>query len=260
MPSRFCVSEGAAATRGTRTTSPSIKLAIKIAFLFIDFHLQFSLKYLLGCGWFRCWLKRNVSKCETAYKASETYISGRGTMQKALLALVIILLSVSIVGLVLFATANFGGGNGRGHGANSGGMMDGMIGDSSVVWLLVFVVPLVVALAIIVYMVAFPKIKQAKTVSETAETVSQAPQSKQTLDAVLKVLNEDERKVVETLASAKEGRLLQKEIRWKTNLSRVKVHRVVARLAERGIVQVEKQDNTNKVTLSEWITKPENNP
>jgi len=179
-------------------------------------------------------------------------------MQKALLALVIVLLSVSIIGLVLFATSNFGVGGGRGHGANSG-MMDGMVGDSSVVWLLVFVVPLVVALIIIVYMVAFPKIKHVQTATETAETVPQAPQSKQTLDAVLKVLNEDERKVVETLALAKGGSMLQKEIRWKTNLSRVKAHRVVARLAERGIVQVEKQDNTNKVTLSDWINKPQNN-
>jgi len=127
------------------------------------------------------------------------------------------------------------------------------------VGLLVFVVPLVVALGVIVYMVAFPQIKQAKTATETPETVSQAPQSKQTLDAVLKVLNEDERKVVETLASAKEGSMLQKEIRWKTDLSRVKIHRVVARLAERGIVRVEKQDNTNRVTLSDWITKPKNN-
>jgi uncharacterized membrane protein len=179
-------------------------------------------------------------------------------MQKALLALVIVMLSVSIIGLVLFASSNFGVGDGRGHGANSG-MMDGMNGESSVVWLLVFVVPLVAALIIIVYIVAFPPIKQAKTATETPETVSQAPQSKQTLDAVLKVLNEDERKVVETLASAKEGSMLQKEIRWKTNLSRVKVHRVVARLAERDIVQVKKQDNTNKVTLSDWITKPQNN-
>ncbi len=175
-------------------------------------------------------------------------------MKKALLAIVIVLLSVSVVGLVLFVTTSFSDANGRGHGSHSG-----MMQDTSDVWLLVFVVPLVVALAVIVYMVAFPKVKQAKTVTETPETVSQAPPTPQTLDAVLKVLNEDERKVVETLASAKEGSMLQKEIRWKTNLSRVKVHRVVARLAERGIVQVKKQDNTNKVTLSYWINKPQNN-
>jgi uncharacterized membrane protein len=174
-------------------------------------------------------------------------------MQKALLAIVIALLAVSIIGLVLFVNTNFIG-NGRGHGAQNSDMMSG---DSSV-WLMLFIIPIAVAIAIIVYMVAFPQIKQAKTVTETPETVSQAPESKQTLDAVLKVLNEDERKVVETLASAKGGSMLQKEIRWKTDLSRVKVHRVVARLAERGIVQVAKQDNTNKVTLSDWITNQSN--
>jgi hypothetical protein len=29
------------------------------------FHLTFRHEYLLGRGWFRCWLKRNVSKSET---------------------------------------------------------------------------------------------------------------------------------------------------------------------------------------------------
>ncbi len=170
-------------------------------------------------------------------------------MQKAPLALVIVLLAVSIIGLALFLNANLSN-DGRGHnGQGSAGMMGG---DSSV-WLLLFIVPIVAAIALIVYMVAFPQIKQAKTVAETPETVSQAPQNKQTLDAVLKVLNEDERKVVETLASSKEGSMLQKEIRWKTNLSRVKIHRIIARLAERGIVKVEKQDNTNKITLTDWI-------
>ncbi len=175
-------------------------------------------------------------------------------MQKPLFALAVALLSVSIIGLVLFSTTLFDDTSSRGHMGQTSNMA---LTSTSVVWLLVFVVPLIAALAVFVYMIAFPPIKQAKAPIEASQKVPMPPpQNKQTLDAVLKVLNMDERKVVETLSSTKEGSMLQKEIRWKTNLSRVKVHRVVARLSERGIVQVEKQDNTNKVTLADWITKP----
>ena len=69
------------------------------------------------------------------------------------------------------------------------------------------------------------------------------------------VLSEDERKVVEAVAAAGGDAVLQKDIRWTTGLSRVKVHRVVARLSQRGIVQVEKYYNTNKISLAEWLTK-----
>ncbi len=182
------------------------------------------------------------------------YILAERIMQKPLFVLVIALLCVSVVGLLLFSSTFLGDStNGRGHMMQDSGVV---LDSSNVGWLLLFVVPLVVALGVIVYMVAFPKIKQTAATVEAPQKATQLPHNKQTLDAVLKVLNEDERKVVETLASTKEGSMLQKEIRWKTNLSRVKVHRVVARLAERGIVLVEKQDNTNKVTLAEWITKP----
>jgi uncharacterized membrane protein len=208
----------------------------------------------MSTGRFRCWLKRNVSKSETPYKQSETYISAGKVMQKPLFALIIVLLSVSIVGLVLFSVALYdGGSNGRGHMIQDSGILS----STNLAWLLLFVVPLVAALAVIVYLIAFPPIKQAKAAVEPSQTtvLPQTPHNKQTLVAVLKVLTEDERKVVETIASSETGSMLQKEIRWKTGLSRVKIHRVVARLAERGIVQVEKQDNTNKVTLSDWITK-----
>jgi uncharacterized membrane protein len=173
-------------------------------------------------------------------------------MHKPLLTLIIALLCVSITGLLLFSTANLGVNNGRGHMAQASGSMFAGI---NFVWLLVFVVPLIAVLVVIVYVIAFPQIKQAKTATEIIQAVDTQKIQNKPLEAVLKVLNDDERKVVETLASSKTGSMLQKEIRWKTSLSRVKIHRVVARLAERGIVQVEKQDNTNKVTLSEWIKK-----
>jgi uncharacterized membrane protein len=49
--------------------------------------------------------------------------------------------------------------------------------------------------------------------------------------------------------------MLQKDIRWKTGLSRVKAHRILFRLAKRGIVSIEKYYNTNKIMLADWLTK-----
>jgi uncharacterized membrane protein len=46
---------------------------------------------------------------------------------------------------------------------------------------------------------------------------------------------------------------LQKYITKETGLSRLKTHRVVAALSERGIVIVEKYANTNQVSLVKWF-------
>ncbi len=49
------------------------------------------------------------------------------------------------------------------------------------------------------------------------------------------------------------GNCLQKFITRESGLSRLKTHRVVAALSERGIVQVEKQGYTNEVLLAAWF-------
>jgi uncharacterized membrane protein len=46
---------------------------------------------------------------------------------------------------------------------------------------------------------------------------------------------------------------MQKFITQETGLSRLKTHRVVATLAERGIVLVERRGNTNEVSLAKWF-------
>jgi uncharacterized membrane protein len=177
-------------------------------------------------------------------------------MQRAVVVLIVALLAVSFVGLALYFSADDFG-SGRGHGAQAAADS----GVSRSVWLLVFAVPLVAALVAAVYGVLFPQIKlQKKTVASTQTPVSTAPAAQDTnqrLDAVVRVLNEDERKIVEALAAAPDGTMLQRDIRWKTGLTRVKTHRVLARLAARGIVNVEKYYNTNKVTLTDWITRTE---
>ena len=72
------------------------------------------------------------------------------------------------------------------------------------------------------------------------------------LESIMKTLTDDERKVVEVL-KVHEGKYLQKYIRGEAGLSRLKTHRVVARLAERGIVTLEKMGNTNQVVLADWL-------
>ncbi len=71
-------------------------------------------------------------------------------------------------------------------------------------------------------------------------------------ESVAKTLTEEERKVVEVLNSH-QGKYLQKYIRNETGLSRLQTHRIIARLADRGIVSLEKTGNTNQVYLSNWL-------
>ena len=75
---------------------------------------------------------------------------------------------------------------------------------------------------------------------------------KDTTSVVLRTLKPDERKVVNVLY-AHGGTYLQKFITKETGLSRLKTHRVVAALSERGIVHVEKKENTNEVSLVKWF-------
>jgi uncharacterized membrane protein len=75
---------------------------------------------------------------------------------------------------------------------------------------------------------------------------------KDAASAVLRTLKPDERKVVVVL-DAHGGTYLQKYITKETGLSRLKTHRVIAALSERGIVLAEKRGNTNEVTLVKWF-------
>ena len=74
------------------------------------------------------------------------------------------------------------------------------------------------------------------------------------LESIVKTLSDEESKIIEVL-NAHEGKYLQKYIRNETGLSRLQTHRIVARLAERGIVTLEKIGNTNQVLLADWLRK-----
>lgn len=142
---------------------------------------------------------------------------------------------------------------------------------------------IIVAILGLAYSVAFPRIKTVKTSAEK-KTVEPSNQNVPEIDAsphffapveimnqqaqkmqessynvVIKTLKPDERLVLEILRKH-DGRYLQKWIRKETRLTRLKTHRIIARLAERGIVTVEAHGNTNEVALSSWIRLDDRKP
>ena len=101
------------------------------------------------------------------------------------------------------------------------------------------------------YYLAVPRIRIAESPPRTI--IDSSPQNTVTpFVCVAKTLTAEERKVLEVLV-ARGGKYLQKYIRAEAGLSRLKTHRIVARLAERGIVSLEKSGNTNEVLLSNWL-------
>ncbi len=134
---------------------------------------------------------------------------------------------------------------------------------------------IVIAIIGLVYLVAFPEIKTVKASPEinmanlpTQNIETSAPpqtitplntgnQQNQAIhgssyDTIIKTLKPDERLVLEVLRKH-DGKYLQKWIRKETGLTRLKTHRIIARLTDRGIVTVKTYGNTNEVALSSWI-------
>ena len=97
----------------------------------------------------------------------------------------------------------------------------------------------------VIYFLVLPEIK-------SSYASASAGNGKENTAMVLKTLKPEERSVVNVL-DVHGGGYLQKYVRREVGLSRLKTHRVVAALSERGIVQVEKYGNTNQVTLVKWF-------
>ncbi len=162
---------------------------------------------------------------------------------RTLIFILVVALAISFIGMLFFGFE--GGFGGRGH------SMGTEVPRSF--WLILFVVPLVVVVAVLGYALVFPELSDEKP-EQKPSFVPTVQKGESALGAVLRVLNDDERKVIETLV-AEGGTMLQKDIRWKTGLSRVKTHRILFRLAKRGIVSAEKYYNTNRITLADWLTE-----
>lgn len=117
-----------------------------------------------------------------------------------------------------------------------------------------------VGVAGVVYFFALPEMKTtpieenrapqiAKPSSVTSNGTSSSP-----FESVLKTATAEERKILEVLVSH-EGKYLQKYIRKEAGLSRLKTHRILARLSERGIVTLTQSGNTNEVVLADWLKR-----
>lgn len=73
------------------------------------------------------------------------------------------------------------------------------------------------------------------------------------IDVALRLLNENEKRIVQVLID-NGGEMLQKDISYELELTRVQTHRTIQSLIEREIVSKEDHYNTKKVTLADWLT------
>jgi uncharacterized membrane protein len=108
---------------------------------------------------------------------------------------------------------------------------------------LLFLFTLLASVVGIIYFLVLPEMKNY---------VAGTGGGKEAASVVLRTLKPEERKVVGVL-DVHGGTYLQKYITKEAGLSRLKTHRVIATLSERGIVVAEKKGNTNEVTLAKWF-------
>ena len=119
--------------------------------------------------------------------------------------------------------------------------------------LIVIVAIAILGIGGLTYFYLFPEIKTSTQPQQTP-TISNQPENNNlsSYESILKTLNDEERKVI-TVLKNHNGTYLQKYIRHEAGLSRLKTHRILARFAERGIVNLQKTGNTNQVTLADWL-------
>jgi hypothetical protein len=118
----------------------------------------------------------------------------------------------------------------------------------------------------VAFYLAFPEIRTMKEPRFTPnqEIISVTPPpAKAEVDNTAKAGNDpykliertmtpDEKKVMDVLISH-DGKYLQKYVKSETGLSRLQTHRIIARFADRGIVEVRQVGNTNEILVSDWI-------
>lgn len=75
---------------------------------------------------------------------------------------------------------------------------------------------------------------------------------KKTADVLLQFLNSDEKKVVDLLIENK-GKVLQSELTRLPGMTKVKSHRIVQKLADRGVIESEHLGKTNVVKFRKEI-------
>jgi hypothetical protein len=156
--------------------------------------------------------------------------------------------------------------NGNGYGGMGGGMMGGSTPTPTATTnsmlpyygaLFAVLIALVVLAVIgISYYLVYPQIRMGSSTMQPVAAIqsTNAVTGTSAYESVSKTLTEDERKIIDVLQNH-DGKYLQKYIKAETELSRLQTHRILARLADRGMVSLEKTGNTNQVVLAEWLTQ-----
>lgn len=131
--------------------------------------------------------------------------------------------------------------------------MASMMGESTMpfLWPSVLTISAAAVFIGLGYLIAFPTIKYSKDESPGL-TIPTSVETLDPLSILIRVSKPDERAVLEVLR-ASGGACRQKDIVFKTGLSKIKVHRIIARLAERGALQVKRMGKTNEVTAPTWL-------
>jgi len=199
----------------------------------------------------------NRLKSEEKKSFLDIYMQKSSIFLALLIASLVSLLVLIIVGFYIFTASPYP----SNWISDMWGHMGGMMGGSQVpvqnpalpyfgVLFLVLVGVAIVGVGGLVYFLLFPEIKTTDAAATAKHFSSQ--NSTTAYDAIVKTLTDEERKVIQVL-TAHDGKYLQKYIRKEAGLSRLKTHRIVARLAERGIVTLKKSGNTNEVLLANWL-------
>jgi len=128
----------------------------------------------------------------------------------------------------------------------------GQNGDWSLTNILLVALIILLVFALI-YFVFFPRLENiVSSVSIQTEVEEIREEENKSLEVALRLMEPDEKRLVEALVEAG-GSMLQKDISYKLEISRVKTHRTLVKLINRGIVTAEKQYNTNNITLAGWL-------
>jgi uncharacterized membrane protein len=190
------------------------------------------------------------------------------------------LVAATIIGFAVFSTPQnqyswisqmYGGmnsnTNGNGYGG-MGGMMNqtptptatatsSMLAYYGVLFAVLIAVTIISVIGVSYYLV-YPQIRMGPTQTaastRTVQPTSTGSAGVSAYESVSKTLTDDERKII-TVLQAHQGKYLQKYIKTETGLNRLQTHRILARLADRGIVSLEKTGNTNQVMLADWLNQ-----
>lgn len=175
-----------------------------------------------------------------------------------LILLIVSLIAVIALVIVGFYLFNASLQNSQGIGGMMGGGSSGAVSNPALS-VIFFVLVGVVAVSIggMVYFLVFPQIKRTSSVTKETvmplhqhATVSQS--SSLAYEAVAKDLTETERKLLDVLVS-NDGKCPLENLSQQAGLTKVKTHRIVARLAAKGIILVGTSKSRNIVQLASWL-------